>query len=420
MKVALQRTCIRLVNSTVNVFTVTQIIAEMAEEANNNNNNRVIMTPEERRANCMSFIQSDKFGGDTWLTLTVFNKNIIDVESTMYVYYSLLKKLDEEFLAKLMDKQIKVPDQDILRTKQLIATDIILKAEIIVESSLVFIYELSNGYSELPKRMARYALEFVQNKVMKKVWEKDFYLQRGLGVPSIANMQLEEHEEALLQAFYEQAEDNAWVQLGKLADFYDKYKTVYNKYRHGLILRTGLTPTNGNKDTSNSNGAFDLDNSALEALDNKNANDLPKGCIMVERDVNNLVPGMFNVLSHVNFGPKLMQEVFDIVSITQQLISYVCENHKLYAKNCGHSYLPVTFKDGKLQLAFFLPDDALAGNERLLESIANKVIERMNIQAELTGEEFTYRNGKNDSLVQAIQNNAVTNIFVRSKPSKDK
>lgn len=248
---------------------------------------------------------------------------------------------------------------------------------------------------------------------MKKVWEKELHLQRGLGVPSIANMQLEEHEETVLQAFYKQAENNAQAQLGKLADFYDRYKTVYNKYRHGLILRTGLTPTDNNKDSSNSNGSFDLDNSALEALDNKNANDLPKGCIMVDKDINNLVPGMFNALSHVNFGPKLIQEVFDIVNITQQIISYVCRNHKLYAMNCGQSYLPITFKDGKSHLAFLLPDDALAGHERLLDSIANKVLEKMNIQPELTGEDFTYKDG---DLAQTIKNNTVTNIFARSKP----
>jgi hypothetical protein len=373
----------------------------------NEDNNMAMMTPEQRRASCKSFIQSDKFGWDTWLTLTIFKENVINVESTMYIYYyDLLNKLDNGGF--LIDK---VPDQQQkLRIKQHIVFDMILKAVIIVESSLVFIYELSNGYPGLSKRMARYPLEFVKNQVFRKVYEKDFCLQRALGVPSISNMQLEEHEETVLQAFYKQAEDNALEQLRKLADFYDKFKTVYNKYRHGLILRTGSTRTNDNNDN---NRAFNLEDSALEALDYKSPDDLPKDCIKVDKDVNNLVPGMFNALSHVNFGPKLMQEVFTTVDIAQKIVAYVCENHKLYAFNCDQSYLPITFKDGKPHLAFLLPDDALAGHERLLESIANKVVEKMNIQAELTGEEFTY---KDDSLVQAILNNTVTNIFVRSKP----
>jgi len=140
-------------------------------------NNRV-MTPEERRANCKSYINGEKFGYDTWLTLTVFKQNVKNVEDTIYIYYSLLKRLDadEQFLNKqLLDKEInKLPDQEMLRIKQLIVLDMILKAVIIVESSLVFIYELSNGYKGLSKRMARYPLDFVKNDVIRKVYEKDF------------------------------------------------------------------------------------------------------------------------------------------------------------------------------------------------------------------------------------------------------
>jgi hypothetical protein len=371
------------------------------------------MTPEQRRAECKNFIGSDKFGWDTWLTLTVFIENVRNVESTMSIYSHLLEKLnkDEVFLAKLTDQQIKVPDQEMLRIKQHIVLDMILKAEIVAESSLVFIHELSNGYAGLSKRMARYPLEFAKNQVFRKVREMDFSLLRALGVPSIANMQLEEHEETVLNTLYQQTEDTVWEHLGMLADFYDKFKTVYNKYRHGLILRTGTARTNNNDNNSN---AFNLENSAFEALDYKSPDDLPKDCKIVDKDINNLVPGMFNALSHVSITQKLLDEIFAIVGIAKEIVAYVCRSHKLYALNCGQSYLPIGFKDGKQPyLAFLLPEDALAGHKKVLDSIANKISQEMNHQTDVTVEEFTY---KNDSLIQPMLNNTVTNIFVRPKP----
>jgi len=234
-------------------------------------------------------------------------------------------------------------------------------------------------------------------------------------------MQLEENEVRLLQGFYQRAEDNAVEHIRKLADFYDKFKTVYNKYRHGLIIRTGSTRTDNNNDDNDSNGAFRLEDSSLEALDFKSADDLPKGCKIVDKDVNNLVPGMFNALSHVNFGPKLIREVCTTVDIAQKIVHYVCDNHKRYAMNCGQSYLPITFKeDGRPYLSFLLPDDTLTDEERrLLDSIANKVLGKMNIQPELTVEEFTYKNGKKDNLVQAMLDNTVTNVFVRKSQKEN-
>jgi hypothetical protein len=344
---------------------------------------------------------SDKFGLDTWVTMTAFIENIRNVISTMRLYYDLINKLDQEFLSRVL------PDQQmLLRIKQHIVLDLILKAEIIVESSLIFIYQLSNGYPELSKIMSRYSNEFVKEVVIK-VWEKDFSLLRALGAPSAAGLHLEEHKQDLLISLYQQTESNAWVQLGKLADF-DKFRTVYHKYKHGLILRTGSSIRNN----GNSNSALTLEKSSLEALDRKSADDLPKDCIKVDKD-DNLAPWMFNAISHVNLSQKLIEEIFTIVSIAEQLVSYVCANHQIYAINCGQSYLPFAWIDGKLTLTFLLPESALSGNERVLESDANTIVQEMNVQNVETHENFAY---KNASFVEAIQNNTVTNIFERSKP----
>lgn len=67
----------------------------------------------------------------------------------------------------------------------------------------------------------------------------------------------------------------------------------------------------------------------------------------------------------------------------------------------------------KLTLTFLLPESALSGNKRVLESVANTIVQEMNVQNVETHENFAY---KIASLVEAIQNNTVTNFFERSKP----
>lgn len=209
------------------------------------------MTPEERRANCEEFINSPAFGRDTWITITAFNENVNNTIVTMHLCNDLLRYLDQGFLPSQFQQQ-----QQMLRIKQHIVLDLILKAQTIVESSLVFLYELSDQYRGLSRRMARYTLDHVNNVVLRAIWEKDdldFRMLRAMGVPSVANMrQLEPNEIALLQELYRQTENNVWVQLQRLADFYDRFKIVYNKYRHGLILRTGGTHNNDNDSSSSS------------------------------------------------------------------------------------------------------------------------------------------------------------------------
>jgi hypothetical protein len=44
---------------------------------------------------------SNKFGLDTWVTMTAFIENIRNVISTMRLYYDLINKLDQEFLSRV-------------------------------------------------------------------------------------------------------------------------------------------------------------------------------------------------------------------------------------------------------------------------------------------------------------------------------
>jgi hypothetical protein len=196
---------------------------------------RKMLTEKERKAQCEAFIKSNKFGLDTWVTIRALDENVKNMIHTINLYGMLIEELDTGLFAD------EFPAEKMLRIEQHIVLDMILKAEIIVESSLIFIYQLSKGskhYRALPKTMSRYDNELVKI-VMKKVWQKGFPMQTALGLPLISHLHLEKDEAKLLFSLYQESERNAWEAIGKIVDFYDKFRTVYNKYKHGLIFRTG-------------------------------------------------------------------------------------------------------------------------------------------------------------------------------------
>ena len=364
---------------------------------------RKMLTEKERKAQCEAFIKSNKFGLDTWVTIRALDENVKNMIHTINLYGMLIEELDTGLFAD------EFPAEKMLRIEQHIVLDMILKAEIIVESSLIFIYQLSKGskhYRALPKTMSRYNNELVKI-VMKKVWQKGFPMQTALGLPLISHLHLKKDEAKLLFSLYQESERNAWEAIGKIVDFYEKFRTVYNKYKHGLIFRTG----GGLKDGNSS--ALTLEQSSLIALDRKGMNDMPKGYIPYDTgDI--LAPGWFNAVSHLNFGQKLMKEIFTIIVSLEGIVSYVCSNHRTFAINCGERYLPFSWiSDKQISLTLLVPSPALTDKQTmLLKSITDKIFPEMNTQRDELFEDFTY---KKAHLTEAIQNNTVTNILQRPK-----
>jgi hypothetical protein len=283
-----------------------------------------MLTEAERKAKCKSYIESNKFGLDTWITIHALDENVRNMIMTITLYSELMKKLDDGLFSN------KFSPMQMLRIKQHIVLDMILKTEINMESSLIFIYQLSKGsrgYRALPKTMSRYDTNLI--KIVKiKVWDKDFTLRTSLRLPLISHLHLEKEEAKVLESVYEETERNVWGVLCKIVNFYDKFETVYNKYKHGLVFRTG----GGLIEDSTKSLTFEK--SSLIALDRKSVNDLPRGHIPYDTD-DVLAPGWFNAISHLNFGQNVMNEIFIIVDSLQKILSYVCSNHKTFAINCG-------------------------------------------------------------------------------------
>jgi hypothetical protein len=253
--------------------------------------------------------------------------------------------------------------------------------------------------------MSRYDTNLI--KIVKiKVWEKDFPLRTALRLPLISHLHLEKEEAKVLESVYEETESNVWGALCKIVNFYDKFERVYNKYKHGLVFRTGGGLIEG------STKSLAFEKSSLTALDRKSVNDLPKGYIPYDTD-DVLAPGWFNAISHLNFGQNLLNEIFIILDAVQKILSYVCSNHKTFAINCGESYLPfLRINDNQIIPAFF---GDFTDKRAILEPIAAKVFPEMNAQSDELYEDFTYKKGH---LVEAIRNNTITNAVQRSKDKK--
>ena len=170
-----------------------------------------MLTETERKAKCKSFIEGDKFGLDTWVTIHALDENVKNMIMTITLYSKLIKKLDEGLFFN------EFPPAQMLRIKQHVVLDMILKTEIIIESSLIFIYQLakgSRGYRALPKTMSRYDTNLI--KIVKiKVWEKDFPLRTALRLPLISHLHLNREEAKVLESAYQETERNVWEALCK-------------------------------------------------------------------------------------------------------------------------------------------------------------------------------------------------------------
>lgn len=66
---------------------------------------------------------------------------------------------------------------------------------------------------------------------------------------------------------------------------------------------------------------------------------MPLGTLMMSsNDIH--IGKYYNALTHMNFNEKLETEIKRIMGELEIIVRYVCENHMIYAVNCGENYIP--------------------------------------------------------------------------------
>jgi hypothetical protein len=82
-----------------------------------------MLSEAERKTKCKSFIESDKFGLDTWVTIHALDENVKNMILTITLYRKLIKKLHEGLFSN------EFPPAQMLRIKQHIVLDMIVNTE---------------------------------------------------------------------------------------------------------------------------------------------------------------------------------------------------------------------------------------------------------------------------------------------------
>ncbi|MDF2736926.1 MAG: hypothetical protein K0S93_782 [Nitrososphaeraceae archaeon] len=361
-----------------------------------------MLSKENKIKNYEDFIKSDKFGIDSWKTLLMFKTNSTHILTTLTLYEILIKRLNEgkiDFTADSMTKTI---------INQFIYLDVISKLEILIESSLVLIHALSHNYNQVASLMLYYDTNLI-NTAINKITNQRYNLKRVFGLPNISRLSiLSKEERKYLVNEYDVMEKVLYSRLLYLIKFYNKFRLIYGKYKHGLTIVPGLNSF----PSSNAlpiNPEYKFENSMLVGYDRKREIDLPSSYIKVTEEVDENKWEYFNTLTCVRFNSELTNEISTTISYLKALIPYLADNHLAYAKNCGEDYLPYYYQDNTTFGLLFSNKDNLNEDDVLYRNeITKKIIPLMNMTDIGL---YVINEFKDKDVIKSIQSNSVTNIW---------
>jgi hypothetical protein len=320
----------------------------------------------------------------------------------LQLYGVLIKRLNDgkiDFTADSMTRTI---------INQFIYLDVISKLEILIESSLVLIHALSHNYNQVASLMLYYDTNLI-NTVINKINNRRYNLKKVFGLPNISKLSiLSKEERKYLVNEYDEMEKILYSCLLYLIKFYNKFRLIYGKYKHGLTIVSGLNifPSSNALPT---NSECKFENSMLVGYDRKREIDLPSSYIKVTEEVDENKWEYFNTLTCVRFNSELTNEITTTISYLKELIPYLSDNHLVYAKNCGEDYLPYYYQDDTTFGLLFSNKDNLKEEDFLYrDEITSKIIPLMNITDIGL---YVINEFKDNDVIKSIQKDTVTNIW---------
>lgn len=357
-----------------------------------------MLTESEKLAQRDDFLKST-FGLGITHTLFMFKENSLGTLSTMGFIGNLIEKINDKniFPTTLNDEQL-------IQIKQYLAVDIISKLLTIIEGLLVLIHSLSIDYNTTTKNMIKYPQGLVWN-IIRDLNQDKYDFDKIMALISVDELPLTEEEKRGVKDFYQKSNASVKNTLLSLVEFYQKYNIVYNKSKHGLSLSPKGFLDNKKDKT--------FENSSLSAFDHKDREDhMPKNYHPVTIENKSDVV-WFNVESRLNFNKKLFSEIGAAMSNLEVLCSTIVENHLNYANNCGQNYLPVHQNEpGKYSISFVNTSKLTEKDIKLLEILNQKVLKDMLVNPVEYNMNRTYTK---KSLVEALTNESIVNIFIRKK-----
>lgn len=123
----------------------------------------------------------------------------------------------------------------LVRVKQHIMLDIIIKVMILIETTLVLVDALSTGYQVVAKRLTYYSFSAIY-ETMKNIRTGQYNFRKVLGFPSVDKLPLSKEEQKYLANNFEQSFTIFSNTLNRLIGFYEKFRILYGKSKHGLTI----------------------------------------------------------------------------------------------------------------------------------------------------------------------------------------
>jgi hypothetical protein len=128
--------------------------------------------------------------------------------------------------------------------------------------------------------MTYYDINYVKDIVRKfaNKSNRNVNMRRALGLANPAKLQLSSEERRLLLRVYEETISHTTENLRVLANFYERYRIVYGKSKHGLTIQTGISLISDN-DEIMPNHTAQFNKSLLICYDRKERLDMPSGTL---------------------------------------------------------------------------------------------------------------------------------------------
>jgi hypothetical protein len=355
-----------------------------------------VLTFQDKEQQWESFRDGPQFGMHTWTTLQFFEANMHQLLETSRIYLALALKIQDGNIMSLLEVNY---SNGIL--SQYLILDVIAKIQTIIETTLVLIEAISNGYSSIAKTMTYYD-QRLPRQIVEKIRMKCYNFQKILGLPNISDLPLSTEERKVLAKIFQETVNIYSKKIATIAEFYDRYRIIYGKWKHGLTIRAGeqfgdLKP---------------LNTAVLTVLDSKEEKDMPKGYFQAFSRSYPMNDHWYNVLGILKINQKLENEIRKTADELSEIISYTVQNHLMHAKNCGEGYLPV-MELNEDSFSFWFPQMQLTPDEiETMTSIKEKISPNIHIiRTNLLP--ITIADAK---IKKSIIEDTVTNVWITMDP----
>lgn len=332
-----------------------------------------------------------EIGIETWSIIKLFEVNTLDTFNTI----SILQNVIENDSSILIPNLTKVVDEasDSLRIKQKMILDVIIKLQIVLESLLILVDSLSEGYKETPTKMLKYGECFRVVDRIKSRGYTEFW--KILGLAPIEGLDILNEEKKFLFSQYQKVENHFYQILDRLCYFYNKYYDPYLKGKHGL----SMIP-----DISSLNKEYPVTSSSMVFYANRSEEQVKRSRYI---EINTSNSRYFNTIVYLNFNEKLVNEIKETIADLQKIITFVCELHIANGMNCGEGYLP--FDNTK----WIWPVTLLGNDYTTFDTIAKKIWLVYNTQKDILN--LNIESSKDD-IVDSVKNESITVIFSANSP----